>query len=60
MCGLVACWVEWVLTGDLSGTKTGAVGLTGHSEKKRHRVKRFKIHEENHTENYLKQLLQCN
>lgn len=34
MCGLVACWVEWVLTGDLSGTKTGAVGLTGHSDKK--------------------------
>lgn len=38
-CGLVACWVGWVLTGDLSGTKTAAVGLTGHSEKKRHKVK---------------------
>lgn len=23
----------WVLTGDLSGTRTGAVGLTGHSER---------------------------
>lgn len=30
-CGLVACWAGWVLTGDLSGTRTGAVGLTGHS-----------------------------
>lgn len=39
MCGLVACWVGWVLTGDLSGTETGAVGLTGHSEKKEHRAK---------------------
>lgn len=39
MCGLVACWVGWVLTGDLSGTKTGAVGPTGHSEKKEHSVK---------------------
>lgn len=38
-CGLVACWVGWVLTGVLSGTKTAAVGLTGHSEKKRQRVK---------------------
>lgn len=37
-CGLVACWVGWVLTGDLSGTKTAAVGPTGHSEEKRHRV----------------------
>lgn len=39
MCGLVACWVGWVLTGDLSGTKTGAVGPTGHSEKKEHSMK---------------------
>lgn len=30
-CGLAACWVEWVLTGDLSGTRTGAVGRTGRS-----------------------------
>lgn len=30
-CGPAACWVGWVLTGDLSGTRTGAVGLTGHS-----------------------------
>lgn len=35
MCDPVACWVVWVLTEDLSGTKTGAVGLTGHSENKR-------------------------
>lgn len=34
MCGLAACWVEWVLTKDLSGTKTGAVGLTGESERR--------------------------
>lgn len=26
-----ACWVGWVLTGDLSGTRTGAVGLAGRS-----------------------------
>lgn len=39
MCGLVACWVGWVLTGDLSGIKTGAVDPTGHSEKKEHSVK---------------------
>lgn len=39
MCGLAACWVVWVLTGDLSGTKTGAVGPTAHSEKKEHSVK---------------------
>lgn len=32
-CGQAACWVGWVLTGDLSGTKAGAVGLTGHSER---------------------------
>lgn len=31
MCDLVACWVESVPTKDLSGTRTGAVGLTGHS-----------------------------
>lgn len=31
MCGLVACWVAWVLTVDLSDTRTVAVGLTGHS-----------------------------
>ncbi len=31
--GLVACWVGWVLTGDLSGTGTGAVGQTEHSER---------------------------
>lgn len=30
-CGLAACWVGWVLTGDLSGTRTEAVGPTGHS-----------------------------
>lgn len=39
MCGLVACWVGWVLTGDLSGTRTGAVGLTGHSERGDYNVK---------------------
>lgn len=38
MCGLVACWVGWVLTEDLSGTKTGAAGPTGRSEKKEHSV----------------------
>lgn len=38
MCGLVACWVGWVPTGDLSGTETGAVGLTGHS------VQGWKLH----------------
>lgn len=38
MCGLVACWVGWVLTGDLSGTRTGAVGPTGHS------VQGWKLH----------------
>lgn len=37
-CGPVACWVGWVLTGDLSGTETGAVGPTGRSEKKEHSV----------------------
>lgn len=30
-CGPAACWVAWELTGDLSGTRTGAVGLTGRS-----------------------------
>lgn len=30
-CGLVACWAGWVLTEDLSGTRTVAVGPTGHS-----------------------------
>lgn len=39
MCGLAACWVGWVLTGDLSGTKTGAVGPTGHSERGDYNVK---------------------
>lgn len=34
MYGLLACWVGWVLTGVLSGTKTGAAGLTGHSKEK--------------------------
>ena len=33
-CGLAACWVGWVLTGDLSGTRTGAAGLTGRSERR--------------------------
>lgn len=32
-CGLVACWVGWVLTGDPSGTRTVAVAQTGHSER---------------------------
>lgn len=41
MCGLVACWVGWVLTGDLSDTRTGAVGLIGRSEK-RHNIKTFR------------------
>lgn len=40
-CGLAACWVEWVLTGDLSGTRTEAVGQTGRSERKEHGVRRF-------------------
>lgn len=39
MCGLVAWSVGWVPTGDLSGTKTGAVGPTGHSEKKKDSVR---------------------
>lgn len=39
MCGLAACWVEWVLTRDLSGTKTGAVGLTGESERRVHNIR---------------------
>lgn len=30
-CGLVACLVGWVLIGDLSGTRAGAVDQTGHS-----------------------------
>lgn len=30
--GHVACWVEFVLTGDPSGTRIGAAGLSGHSE----------------------------
>lgn len=38
-CGLAACWVGWVLTGDLSGTRTGAVGLTGRSEGRVHKIK---------------------
>lgn len=42
-CGLVACWVGWVPTGDLSGTRTGAVGLTEHSERRDHNVKNVKI-----------------
>lgn len=42
MCGLAACWVGWVPTRDLSGTRTGAVVLTGRSERKRQAVK---IHE---------------
>lgn len=31
MCGPAACLVGWVLIGDLSGTRAGAVDLTGHS-----------------------------
>lgn len=38
-CGPAACWVGWLLTGDLSGTRTGVVGLTGHSERRDHDVK---------------------
>lgn len=30
-CGLEACWVGWVPTGDLNGTRIGAVGRTGRS-----------------------------
>lgn len=30
-CGLAACLVEWEPKGDLSGTRTGAVGPTEHS-----------------------------
>lgn len=41
-CGPAACWVGWVLTGDLSGTRTGAVGLTGCSEKRDYNVERLK------------------
>lgn len=32
-CGQAACWVGWVPTRGLSGTRTGAVGPTGRSEK---------------------------
>lgn len=38
-CGPAACWGGWVLTGDLSGTRTGAVGPTGRSERIDHSVK---------------------
>lgn len=31
-CGLVACWVVWVLRGDLGGTWTGAESLFERSE----------------------------
>lgn len=39
-CGLAACWEGWVPTGDLSGTRTGAVGLTGHSEGRNRAIKK--------------------
>ena len=68
MCGLVACWVGWVLTGDLSGTKTGAVGPTERSGKAEHRVKMLGqgypsdlLNEHvNHRDNYYKQVLNRN
>lgn len=39
MCGLAACWVEWVPTRDLSGTRIVVVGLIGESERRNHNIK---------------------
>lgn len=36
-CDLGACWVGFAPTVDLSGTRTVAVGLTGHSERRDHK-----------------------
>lgn len=42
-CGLVACLVGLVLTGALSGTMTGAEGLTEHSKRRSIRMLRLII-----------------